>query len=123
LLDTSVLIDAARGIESVAARVRSLPVRPLASAISIDELRVGMRPGEEDVTLGLLEWITVVAVSREEALISGTWRRDFAARGITLSQSDTLIAACALTAQAVVATGNVRHFPMPELVVEHWPSG
>jgi hypothetical protein len=122
LLDTSVLIDLARGIESVAARVRNLPVRPMTSAISVDELRVGLRPGERDITLGLLEWVTVVPVGREEALISGTWRRDFGTLGITLPQSDTLIAACAFTAQAVVATGNVRHFPMPEVVVEHWTS-
>lgn len=40
-----------------------------------------------------------------------------------LSQADCLIAAAALTLGVPLATGNPRHFPMPELTVQHWPAG
>ncbi len=54
---------------------------------------------------------------------AGAWRREFAARGVTLSQADALIAAAALAAGGRLATGNPRHFPQTELTVEHWPPG
>jgi predicted nucleic acid-binding protein len=62
-------------------------------------------------------------VGRAAAALSGKWRRQHRARGITLQLSDTLIAASAYLAGAVLATGNVRDFPMPELTVEEWSSG
>ena len=54
---------------------------------------------------------------------AGRWRREYAARGVTLSQADCLIAAAAIGVGARLATGNPKHFPMPELEIEHWPVG
>ncbi len=51
---------------------------------------------------------------------AGTWRRDFAKRGVTLSQADCLIAAAAVSIGARLATANVKDFPMPEITVEAW---
>ena len=59
----------------------------------------------------------------EQGERAGQWRRDYAAKGITLSQADCLVAASAVTVGARLATGNPKDFPMTELVVEHWPSG
>jgi predicted nucleic acid-binding protein len=42
---------------------------------------------------------------------------------VTLSQADCLIAAAARGVGARLATGNPKHFPMPELSTEHWPVG
>jgi predicted nucleic acid-binding protein len=42
---------------------------------------------------------------------------------MTLGQGDCLIAAAAMGIDARLATGNPKHFPMPELAVEHWPVG
>jgi len=42
---------------------------------------------------------------------------------VTLAQGDCLIAAAAAAIGGRLATGNPRHFPMPELQVEHWPAG
>ena len=50
-----------------------------------------------------------------------TPRRDFARRGVTLSQADCLAAAAAVAVGARLATGNPKNFPMPEVVLEHWP--
>lgn len=54
---------------------------------------------------------------------AGSWRRQFATKGVTVHQADCLIAAAAVGIEANLATANVADFPMPELIVEHWPIG
>lgn len=125
LLDTTVLIDALRGRS---ARGRLLGLRasgtvPLVCAINVEEVTRGLREPEHDVARGLFDGLRTVALSRREGEQAGHWRRAFAARGVTLSQADCLIAAAALGVGARLATGNPRHFPMTELQVEHWPVG
>lgn len=126
LLDTTVLIDFLRGDQSVAERLRERRVGLfLTSAIVVEELSYGIRSGEEEeeeVVHGLVDGLEVVAVGRDEAALAARWRREHARGGVTLSQPDCLIAACAVTRGVPLATANVRHFPMPELTVEHWPS-
>jgi predicted nucleic acid-binding protein len=77
----------------------------------------------EALVLRFLRGLHLAPLSRVEGERAGRWRRDFARRGITLSQADCLIAAAAMAAAARLATGNPKHFPMPELEVEHWPVG
>ena len=125
LLDTTVLIDVLRG-RRAGERVRSLRaggIVPAICAINVDELARGVRPGEEELVRGLLDGLVVVPLERAEGERAGRWRRSFAAQGVTLSQADCLIAAAAVTAGLPLATGNPRHFPMPDLQVEHWPAG
>lgn len=123
LLDTTVLIDFLRGDRSVAERLRKRRAGLfLTSAIVVEELSYGIRPGEEDVVRGLVDGLEIVAVGRDEAALAARWRREHARGGVTLSQPDCLIAACAVTRGVPLATANVRDFPMPELTVEHWPS-
>ena len=57
-----------------------------------------------------------------EGIRAGTWRREFAERGVTLHQADCLIAAAASGIGAALATANVYDFPMNDIIVEHWPS-
>jgi hypothetical protein len=57
-----------------------------------------------------------------EGVQAGTWRREFAERGVTLHQADCLIAAAAAGVDASLATANVDDFPMYEVALEHWPS-
>ncbi len=59
----------------------------------------------------------------EQGQQAGVWRRDFAQQGVTLHQADCLIAAAALGVGASLATANIDDFPMPELMLEHWPIG
>ena len=121
LLDTTVLVEALRGEPSTIERLRGLNEPPLVSAITVEEIRRGMRPHERGATDDLLAWVSVVAVGQAEAQLSGDWRREHAERGIALSQADSLIAACAALRGATLATANVRDFPMPGVRVEHWP--
>jgi predicted nucleic acid-binding protein len=125
LLDTTVLIDALRG-KGAADRLRALrsvSEPPYVCAINVEELWRGARRGEEAAIRRLLRGLRVVALGLEQGERAGQWRRDYAAKGITLSQANCLVAASAVTVGARLATGNPKDFPMPDLVVEHWRSG
>lgn len=93
------------------------------TGVNVEEVVRGLRPGEEAAADTLFGGLVVLPIGLEDGKRAGAWRRDFAAHGITLSQADCLIAAAAVTAGARLATGNPRDYPMPELVVEHWPVG
>lgn len=67
--------------------------------------------------------LQLAPLGRAEGERAGRWRRDFARKGVTLSQGDCLIAAAAVAVDARLITGNPKHFPMSELDVEHWPVG
>lgn len=120
LLDTAVVINLLRGDAGTVERARRLDSHPLLSAVTVDEVVRGMRPGEEERVAAMLAWPDLVAVGAEEAWIAGAWRRDFAAQGVTLSQADCLIAACAARHGGRLATANPRDFPMGGLDVEDW---
>lgn len=83
----------------------------------------GVRPAERDESLDFLRALRLAPIGFEEAVMAGDWRREYAARGMTLAQPDTLIAACAFHAGVPLATGNPKDFPMAGLRVEHWPVG
>lgn len=126
LLDTTVLIDALRGRDA-GERLRELhrsgePV-PWICAINVEELYRGARKPEERRLDRFIRGFRLAPLGREEAELAGRWRRAFAQRGVTLGQADCLIAAAAAGVGARLATGNPKHFPMPELAVEHWPVG
>jgi predicted nucleic acid-binding protein len=126
LLDTTALIDALRGVPSVRTRLEALERRretALVCAINVEELVRGLRPEEEEAAGRLLRGLRIAPLGRPEGVRAGSWRREHAQRGVTLSQSDCLVAAAAVSAGARLATGNPRHFPFSELTVEHWPVG
>ncbi len=125
LLDTTVLIDYLRGSPAADQLDRRLDRGDIActTAVNVEEVTRGLRTGEEDDAIRLIEGLTVLTLGADEGWRAGAWRREFASRGVTLSQPDCLIAAAALTAEAVLATGNPKDFPMEEIRVEHWPAG
>ncbi|TMK27176.1 MAG: type II toxin-antitoxin system VapC family toxin [Actinobacteria bacterium] len=125
LLDTTVLIDALRGrpaAERVLALRDSAQV-PWICAVNAEEVLRGAGGDSEQLVMRFLGGLQVAPLGREEGVRAGRWRRDYARRGIALSQADCLIAAAAVGVGARLATGNPRHFPMSELDVEDWPVG
>jgi predicted nucleic acid-binding protein len=125
LLDTTVLVDALRG-RAAAERLRGLYETrevPWICAINVEEVMRGIRDHEKEITMRVLGGLHLAPLGRVEGVRAGEWRRDFASRGVTLSQADCLIAAAAVGIRARLATGNPKDFPMPELNVEHWPVG
>ena len=125
LLDTTVLIDALRG-RPAAGRLlalRSGGEVPWVCAINVEEVWRGVRAGEEVAVRRLFDGLRVASLGRPEGEQAGTWRRTFAARGVTLAQADCLVAAAAVRVGARLATGNWKDFPMPEVEVDRWPVG
>ncbi len=95
----------------------------MTTAVNVEEVFRGLHPVEADAAELLLRGLLMAPLGRAEGMRAGTWRREHAQQGITLTQSDCLIAAAALAVGSRLATGNPRHFPFPELIVEHWPVG
>lgn len=123
LLDSTVLIDYLRD-RPVVARVHELVDRGdvvATSAVNVEEIIRGTRPAESDVVDRLVSGVVVLAVDQTAARLSGRWRAEYAARGITLHQADCLVAGTAMAHGARLCTGNPKDFPM--LDVEHWPVG
>ncbi len=127
VLDTTVLIDVLRGRPGAVLGLTSLERtadRVFTTVLNIEEVVRGLRGRrEEDAAASLLAGLRLAPLGREQGEQAGRWRRDHAQRGVTLSQSDCLIAAAAVGLGARLATGNPRHFPMRGLDVEHWPAG
>jgi predicted nucleic acid-binding protein len=63
----------------------------------------------------LLDTIVYVATSESAAELAGSLQHQYKKKGITLSLTDVMIAAVAMSEGHTLVTDNVRHFPMPEL--------
>jgi predicted nucleic acid-binding protein len=123
VLDSTVLIDYLRGRPAVA-RVQALRATgdvPATTSINVEEVVRGLRPGELDALDALIGGLVVVSIDEPTARLAGTWRHEFAGRGITLWQADCLIAAAAHRHDARLCTGNPQDFPMID--AHHWPVG
>jgi predicted nucleic acid-binding protein len=125
LLDTTVLIDALRERPAAQRIQESLDAGqvPWICAVNVDELLRGTNAEQEALLVRFLRGLHLAPLGRAEGERAGRWRRDYAGVGVALSQADCLIAAAAVGVGARLATGNPKHFPMPELDLEHWPVG
>jgi predicted nucleic acid-binding protein len=126
LLDTTVVIDLLRGRRGALARLlalRDAGDAPYVCAINVEETVRGLRPDERARVRTLFAGLREAPLGSTEGWIAGEWRRDFSARGVTLSQADCLVAASAAAIGGRLATGNPRDFPMDGVSVEHWPVG
>jgi predicted nucleic acid-binding protein len=122
VLDTSVVIDLLRGhvADDSVLSIEREPV--MISTVTIHEVYVGLRDSEADLTEAVLKSFAIVPFGGVEARLTGSWWRRYRAKGITLPLEDTMIAATAAIRGLPLLTGNVKHFPMPELQVERWVS-
>lgn len=122
VLDTSVVIDLLRGDvadESVLDPARE-PV--MISAVTVHEILVGLKDREAALTEAVLSSFALVPVGAAEAALSAQWRREYRGKGLTLELPDMVIAATAAIRNVPLATGSLKDFPMPELLLEHWTS-
>ena len=125
LLDSTVLIDALRGRPAAQrlATLRRTGVEPWACVISVEEIWRGLLPGEEPQARRLFNGLRLAPLGVAQGILAGVWRREYAARGMTLHQANCLVAAAAVRIGAVLATANVDDFPMTALDLMPWPVG
>lgn len=125
LLDSTVIIDALCGRPAAdrVAGLRRSGVEPWVCVISVEEIWRGIHPGEEAVVRRFFNGVRLAPLGVTEGSRAGTWRREFALRGVTVPQADCLIAAAAVGIGASLATANIANFPMPELAVQEWLTG
>ena len=109
---TDVLIDYLRDHEAATAYLEACS-QPLAlSVISVAELSMGVRDGEERSRLD--DFITAfetLPVDAPIAIQAGLWRSRYG-RSHGTGLADALIASSASAAQATLVTLNRKHFPM-----------
>lgn len=112
VLDTGVLIDQLRGSEAAFEFLASLKAQPVCSEVTRIEVIQGLRSSERRAAnrvFATIGWVPVSeSVARRAGELGRRWRRSHPGIGI----ADLTIAATAEELDAVVATNNVKHFPM-----------
>lgn len=120
VVDTDVLIDDLRD-QADAVAFLEVCAQPLAlSVVTVAELYVGVRDGEERRRLdAFVAAFDALPLEREAAVQAGLWRRQYGpSHGTGLA--DALIAASVAAAGSTLATLNRRHFPMlPDVLVPY----
>jgi predicted nucleic acid-binding protein len=115
LLDSDAVIDQLKGIQTTAALLQCLIAQGdvLCSCdIVISEVYAGLSAPARAASQVFLSTLRFLPTSEAAAQQSGIWRYDFARQGVTLSTTDTVIAAVAAEHGASIVTGNVRDYPM-----------
>lgn len=118
LLDSDIIIWCLRGRQDVIQKIAEFAAEtvPACSALSVLEIEIGMKKGEETATRAFLSAMDVQPVDAAVASQAAMYIRTFRRRGITLDFVDACIAAtCALNGFQL-ATFNHQHYPMPGLL-------
>lgn len=124
LLDTCVIIDALNEKKNRRQFLRDLVEQGNILAccpINVAEIYAGMRQKEEERTARFLASLEYYPITFAVARLSGELKRNFRKRGITLSISDSLIAAAAIQHRLSLITDNVKDFPMKDLDLYRLP--
>jgi predicted nucleic acid-binding protein len=118
LLDTNVLIDILNnrwGRRAYFTELTDQGATLASCAVTVAEIYAGMRPKEAIITAELLDSLDYYETTASAAKLGGELLAAWAKKGLTLSLTDTLIAAVAMEYRLAIATDNVKDFPMPEL--------
>jgi predicted nucleic acid-binding protein len=120
LLDTDAVIDHLLGMPTTRALVQwlhsdghTLCVRD----VVIAEVHAGLLPRHREAAQTLLAACTFLPADAVMAQQAGNWRYAWARQGVQISTTDALVAATAHAHGAIIITGNVKDYPMPELTI------
>jgi len=118
LLDTTVLIDVFRGRNNRRAILERLLAEGhelCTSALNVAEVYAGIRANEEEPTETFLGALECFSIAQSTGKLAGQLKNESARKGKTLALADMIIAAVALEQNCVLATDNVKHFPIARL--------
>jgi len=113
LLDSDIIIWHLRGREEITAMLRDLQRfgLPGCSSISVLEVQVGVKRGEEEKTDQFFGSLNIIDVNREIAKGSAQLIREYKTKGITVDIPDAIIASTCVLHDLILVTRNKRHYP------------
>lgn len=125
LLDTSVIIDALnnkRGRRDFLLNIVKQGNLLACCSINVTEIYAGTRPKEEQTTEQFLRSLEYYHTTWAVARLAGLLKRDLGRKGTTITVADATIAAVALAHELILMTGNVKDFPMKDLILYPLPA-
>ncbi|HUL30085.1 MAG TPA: type II toxin-antitoxin system VapC family toxin [Thermodesulfobacteriota bacterium] len=124
LLDSDVIIWHLRGREEVTNALRDLQRfgLPACSAISVLEIQLGVKKGEEEKTDRFLESLKIFDVDMETANKAAQLIRRSKVKGMTLDLPDSVIAATCILHDLTLVTYNTKHYPLSEMKFHALPA-
>jgi len=123
-LDSDVIIWHLRGRKEVTEVLRDLQKfgLPACSALSVLEVQLGMKKGEEEKTDRFLKSLRIFDVDLEIASKAAQLIRWHKIRGVTLDLPDSVIAATCILHELILVTYNTKHYPISEIKFHPLPS-
>ena len=117
LLDSDIIIWYLRGRKEVVELVRRLKVEsiPGCSPLSVIEVQIGVKKGEEQATNLFLEALREYPVTREIAKLGASYIKKYKSQGMTIDIVDAIIAATCAVHHLILVTYNVDHYPMSDV--------
>jgi predicted nucleic acid-binding protein len=117
LLDSDIMIWHLRGKKVVTEMLRNLQKAgvPACSALSVLEVQLGVRRGEEEKTDRFLGSLRIFEVDRPVAGKAAQIVRENRARGMTIDLPDAVIAATCILYDLVLVTYNKKHYPILQI--------
>ena len=117
LLDSDIIIWHLRGREEVTEMLRDLQRFgvPGCSALSVLEVQLGVKKGEEERTNHFFTSLKVFDVNREIGGKAAQLIREYKGKGVTLDIPDAIIASTCILHGLILVTYNRKHYPIAEL--------
>lgn len=117
LLDSDVIIWHLRGRKEVTEMLRDLQRvgLPACSALSVLEVQLGVKKGEEEKTDRFLRSLRIFDINMEIANKAAQLIREYKAKGITIDLPDVIIASTCIVHDLTLVTYNTKHYPITEL--------
>ena len=124
LLDFDVMIWHLRRQKEVTEKLRGLQRfgLPACSALSVLEVQLGVKKGEEEKTDRFLKPLRIFDVNVEIASKAARLIRDYKSKGITLDLPDSVIATTCILYELILVTYNIKHYPISEITFHPVPS-
>ncbi len=124
LLDSDIIIWHLRGREDVTEMLRDLQRFgvPGCSALSVVEVQLGVKKGEEEMTDHFLKYLKVFDVNREIASRAAQLIREHKGKGVTLEIPDAVIASTCILHDLILVTYNRKHYPIADLEFYPFPN-
>lgn len=119
LLDSDIIIWFLRGKKEIIELLERLQKSgvPACSPISIIEVQMGVKKGEEEKTSIFLNSLEICSINREVANKAGEYIREYKKKGITLEIPDAIIGASCILHDLILVTYNPKHYPFKNLKI------